>query len=878
MIQKLPALIAAIWFSALLSAASPLLDIDFGKTAKTWNVEEKGLFRGPLPSGVLPDFPGWNSSRVLSEFRKGADGPYHAILPQRLDFHILFQLENREPMPYPGYYRVEIRYRLGGDASVWLRRPIAPCYPIHAMVELPYSKTWTTLSVPVAATGEIAGALPQELTKEGNLQCILSLGGRPIEIASVKVLPSTLEEYVNFVEAQLKRAPEEAKNYLANSRFPLGIPSGWRGVDVGPAVEAGPSGFTPLRLGADGKPGRLFSAPFLPPKGVSNCILSFRAKGTGKLQVVILNENNKAIKADAWEFPAPAEWERCAVAFRIPDNAIHHGFTVCIYGNAQIDAVTVADARQGAGYASAGQCEVALAPGGGELAASRLQFSDEPSLAAYRVMGTHGTGAVLKGRVVNVYGEEKALPDISLSGNNSGTFDYGVFREKPLGAFRLETWVEENGKLLSPVYELVMTRIRRPVYENRDAPDSPFGDHVNASQPRLSLLKAAGVNHIRIHDCAWQATCWSNVEPEKGKWTINDKGIDEYRRAHMLVLGWLGGVPQWAAPPNSPHDYYGWGVGWGGYYSLTDEEAYREYIRKIVSHYRGRIREWHPWNEPWFVPHGAEKFARLQKIAYEEIKKIAPEVDLVGFSTVADYAANPGWTAKIYQNGGYLSCDSMDYHIYVSNFVGYPGDSMEKSFQEAWSPVLKNEKAPQKPIYMSEGNWNPTRIDGCGIYNHSITWKGLEDSLETSNGCVRFHIGLFLAGVQRVYLYSDAFPEYTLRRLSYPALLQNDGYPRPTLAAYSNMAWLLEDRKIIRKTPLTDGVWSVWFSGKGKTVAVITGKQSAEWSGGFPQKSVGYDLFGNPLTGKLTYDDRIFYLVADDADRENLPGGELYRQ
>ncbi len=857
-----------------LAAETPLVDIDFSRMGGNREIQAKGSFSGPLPGTVRPDFPGWNSSRATTKFQKTPAGNNLRFESQQLDFHILYALSNQREIPFPGYYRITVRYRLGGDSKIWLRSPLSPTYSRYAIVDLPYSADWTTLSIPVAALDEIAGALPKSFEPKGKLQAMLEGGNRPIEISSIQVSRTEMEDYAAFLNRNLKRPPAEIHNYLASSCFPLGLPGGWRGVNVDfPADEPSPSGYPPLRM-KEGK-AYFFSAPFLAPQGVTRCTLSFQCKGKGTLHVYIMNEKEKPLKADAGTFPLSAAWTRRAITFDAPEGL--NGYTVFMQGEALIDSLTVADAARGSDYATAIRNEVALAPDGGEHSAMRLQFIDESPRVSYRVTGAYTPDTVLKGKVVDVYGEERPLPDIKVSENPSGSFDYLLSREKGLGSFRIETWVEEKGRRTSPYSELIMTRIRRPVYENRDAPNSPFGNHVNPSQPRLSLLKAAGVNHIRLHDCFWRPTCWADVEPEKGKWTINDAGIDEYRRAHMLVLGWLGGVPKWAAPPNSKKDYYGWGEGWGGYYSLVDEGAYRNYVRQIVTHYRGRIREWHLWNEPWFVPQGAEKFARLQKIAYEEMKKAAPEVELIGFNTVADYGNTPDWTSKIYHFGGYQTCDSMDYHIYEASFLGYPGDTIERSFKAAWDGVLKQEKGAIKPIYMSEGNWNGNRTDGAGMYNHSITWKGLENSLETSNGLVRFHLALFLAGCKRVYLYADQHQKYLLYRMGYPALLMNDGYPRPTFAAYSNMTQWLEDRTITRKTELAKGVWSIWFSGKGKTVAVITGKQSAEWSGAFPRGTTGFDLFGNPLQGKLEYRDLVFYLVVNDADKEQLPGGALYR-
>ena len=871
LICRLSFLSCAMMSGALF--AETVVEVDFTRGGTEWNIRDKGSFSGPLPDRVSPDFPKWNTSQAISKTVSSSTGSGLRLESRKLDYLILFRLANHRGMPFPGYYRVTVRYRLGGDSAIRLRSPNGPTYPTYAIVTLPFSADWTTRSIPVVAVDEIGGALPKSFQQKGILQALLETGTRPIELAFLRIDTASREEYSKFVNRELKRPPKYAGNYLRSSCFPLGIPSGWRAVNIDfPTGTPGPSGFPPLQLKSSKS--FVYSAPFLAPEGVSRCTLSFDCRGNGKFYVLIVNEKNKPVNTSNGTIPLTDSWTRRSIEFEVSEGI--RGYSILMSGTAQVDRLTVCSTEQGANYATALRNEVALAPRGGKHAAMRLHFIDETPQLSYHVTGPLTPDSILKGKVVNLYGEERALPDIALFGHPFGSFDYLLFPEKQLGPFRIEAWVEEKGRKSSPCGELVMTRIRRPVHENHDAPNSPFGNHVNAAQPRLAALKAAGVNHIRLHDALF-STVWSRMEAEKGKWTFDDKAIDEYRREHLLILGWLGGTPRWAAPPNSTRDYYGWGRGWGGYYSLRDEEAFRNYVRKVVSHYRGRIHEWDCWNEPWFIPEGAEKFARLQKAACEEIKKVAPEVKLVGFNTNADYANTPDWTTRIYQQGGYQTCDSMDYHIYESSFCGYPGDTLEQSFRSAWAGVLSREKGKIKPIYMSEGNWNSREKDGAGMYLHSITWTGRENNLESSNGLVRFHLGLLLAGCSRIYLYSDQHQQHLLQWQDYPALLMNDGYPRPTLAAYSNMAYLLEDRTITRKTALSNGVWAIWFSGKGKTVAVITGRQSAKWSGAFPQKSTGFDLFGNPLTGTLEYRDLVFYLMADSADQELLPGGIRYR-
>jgi hypothetical protein len=120
----------------------------------------------------------------------------------------------------------------------------------------------------------------------------------------------------------------------------------------------------------------------------------------------------------------------------------------------------------------------------------------------------------LKAKVVDVYGDEKSLAGIELrsGGGNSptaqyGTLAYDVFPEDSLGQFRIEALAERDEKRISPVNELVMTRIRRPRYWDKDAPDSPFGDHFLSNARTVASMKAAGINWERLNDNGMKAAC-----------------------------------------------------------------------------------------------------------------------------------------------------------------------------------------------------------------------------------------------------------------------------------------------------------------------------------------------------------------------------------
>jgi hypothetical protein len=127
----------------------------------------------------------------------------------------------------------------------------------------------------------------------------------------------------------------------------------------------------------------------------------------------------------------------------------------------------------------------------------------------------------------------------------------------------------------------------------------------------------------------------------------------------------------------------------------------------------------------------------------------------------------------------------------------------------------------------------------------------------------RYLLSALAAGVKRIFPYSDAFYRYTLFSPQFPVLLSADGFPTPTLAAFSNFAWLLEDRAFVKNIPLGHGVWAYLFSGRGASVAVISGRADGAWSLRIPKETKALDILGNEILGEATYQGRLMYLTSE---------------
>jgi hypothetical protein len=236
---------------------------------------------------------------------------------------------------------------------------------------------------------------------------------------------------------------------------------------------------------------------------------------------------------------------------------------------------------------------VALALPPSEYADTRLQFVDEPARVDYCVTGAWA-GATLRLAMVNAWGQRVELPPTPLSGSSAltrGAVAVNAFPAALLGQFRIEAWVERDGRRISPFNELLLTRIPRPVHGDRDASGSPFGAHFLPSPLMVKLMKAVGVNWVRLHDAGTEFTGWYHLEKEPGKWTFYDREIRCYRDRHLKILAGLQTAPRWASyyriSGKKGLDHY-----FDRYYPPADLAAWENYVKTVVGRYRGDIDDY----------------------------------------------------------------------------------------------------------------------------------------------------------------------------------------------------------------------------------------------------------------------------------------------
>ncbi len=804
----------------------------------------KSYFKGEFPFDWHEDFTHWTKGRATSQILEENGSKFVRICVEKNPVQFSFRKISGCVDGKFYLFRVSMRCSIPGGWRAFLRLGAPPYSALTPQVLFPVTqREWVEIAVPVRFSWK---------TNVGYNMIFYTGGTGVIDIRDFRIEPFEPEK-------QLRLPPANAQNYLRNSRLPFGLQTGWTIATTSfgtaePSGENGPSGERALKLKA-GKNAQITvaSEPFCVPDPEREYTVSFSFRGSSPLWAGVLSGRTSLVKEK--ELSPSREWKRCSFDFKASEFNTGCVLSFRTRGVAELDAFRVAPKGE-TEYRSRGECELAFTLPQSDASEARVQFHDEPALLQWKITGK-SQGTEVRFKVENLYRETKELPAASAS---SGTLNYDLFPNRPYGQFRIEGQVYRNGKAVSPVNEFIVTRVRRPVFWGKDAPESPFGTHLSQVSGTVAAVKAGGVNWCRIHDGSLQLTGWYFLEPAKGKWRFRDAEIALYRKWKMGIFGQLGTTPVWASwkgrTGEKHSDYF------DAFYVPVDHAEFARYVETVVGRYRNDIREWFIWNEPWLsgffhrtynhktktfdqIPEAGKLFAELSKTAYLAAKKVNPEVLISGFNC----NVNPQWGRDVYKAGGYDFCDEVDYHHYGA-LSGGPGDSADKYWKNSFQGILEARGKIGKPVINSEASPNngATTMANVrpvsGLAKHSIVWRNQEEYNTSSETLVRFLTAHLTGGVKRVFLYS-AHTAYNFSvGGSFQTLVGSDGYPLPELAAHSALALRIEGKKFQRYQKKGDLLLAIFSDGSRTTAIKLSGSNLTPAGDGIR----AFDLYGNPLT------------------------------
>lgn len=322
------------------------------------------------------------------------------------------------------------------------------------------------------------------------------------------------------------------------------------------------------------------------------------------------------------------------------------------------------------------------------------------------------------------------------------------------------------------------------------------GEHQTARE-ELKLMHKAGIRWVRTD------FDWSGVEPRRGVWRFDhlDQTVAWAEAAGVRILPILDYDVSWARPAHQHLDQW------------------LEYVRRVVTRYKGRLRYWEVWNEPnlegfWRDKPNPADYAKLLKATYQAIKQIDPELVVV-FGGVSGIPWS--YLEGAYAAGGKASFDVMNVHPYR-----YPSPPEERPLYDdlvRLRRLMDKQGDAGKPIWITEIGW-PTHQGRRGV--------SPERQAEI---LARAYLLALQAEVQAVFWYEfqapEGRPDYNEDHFG---IVHRDLSPKP---AYTALATLARARpagsKVLKRPWRSEDVYSPrWRRPDGKIAWAL-------WQLGRPQ-------------------------------------------
>jgi hypothetical protein len=391
--------------------------------------------------------------------------------------------------------------------------------------------------------------------------------------------------------------------------------------------------------------------------------------------------------------------------------------------------------------------------------------------------------------------------------------------------------------------------------------DWPLACH-NDPSPFVRKLGFGSVRAFEIFEFA-------GIAPQKGKFDFSrsDCMVDEAQRCGLSIMPILGQFdwPSYRAePPVPPYAQQKVGTGTVGGRRMTwpTIEAWKDYVRALTSHYKGRVAFWEVLNEP-NLSMTPQEYVPYLKAAYEAAKEGDPSCKVVGVCATSDRAGRPdSFTQKVLELGGAGCFDILSVHLYDTHPPEATLDAGSDQLLEGWRKALAagGKKAPvwdTERSFSSRQNAYSERkvsvpVEYCDepqflidTFRHKAEYMIRETLLDSvAGGGGRFYwFGLFDYGT--CFITHRYFQPYGLDHAEF------DGAPRPELIAANGLARALAGVS----HPYRQLSWGgtrrcVVFAGEEGSVAALW-----DWSGtsrvAFPVEEGRFGLlnfFGEPIS------------------------------
>ena len=400
----------------------------------------------------------------------------------------------------------------------------------------------------------------------------------------------------------------------------------------------------------------------------------------------------------------------------------------------------------------------------------------------------------------------------------------------------------------------------------RVVPRSFFGTttHVNG-EGQVPLLQDLGIHNVRID------MHWAGLEPARGQYNFDPS-------LWMLAsadLGFKHNLDQLVVLTNPP----AWSTGERGTYPNDQStSALEEFMFRLASMYKGKIRYWQAGNEPnmaiW-----REQFIPFLKAYYRGVKRADPQnkVVLCGFAGVEHLHLD-----AVYRLGGKEYFDILGAHPYTRPAMPEDGGYLDRI--RAIRDVMKK-YGDHKPLWVDEIGWNGVessmleylRAKFDGHRNYAVTEEDQARALARV-----YLLSATVPWIERVYFF-HLHQEATYTEISenvdfymglFSPWLEKQVRPKDAYFAVKTVIQVLNESSYVGRVDTPSRVWGLHFQRGGEaTIALwsLDDGLSMTLKDVSVVKSIT-SMVGTPQLVKdcLTVSGRPLYLRCDVNDVERL--------
>ena len=389
---------------------------------------------------------------------------------------------------------------------------------------------------------------------------------------------------------------------------------------------------------------------------------------------------------------------------------------------------------------------------------------------------------------------------------------------------------------------------------------------------QLPLFAKAGVRHLRpwLH---WE-NAWAYQEPRKGE--FHTEPLDMLlRRATLYHQNY-----EYTLYKFSPA--VGLKSAWALEFSSLNEEqlkAWQAYVRRIVTHCKGQVREWEVWNEPDLLnsSKGAgfsgDFYAKFLIATAKAIRETDPDAKIHALS----HAFLLDWLREVGKTDIRPYLDAVTLHSYA-------GPAKFVSGNENRQRVIYDIGLWNVPQYYNE-------IANAGFDLSEAYRKALPNNSERNQAIalpINYLQSLHLGGPRgRAYWFCSLGPRDGFRDLKWDStngLLYEGGLPKAAFPALAALASLCDGYTYLGRVEFENGVRFMALSGNRALVWRDRGEKPVRATelGALPGEQLTvYDLFGNPVasgaaeTVTLNFADGPRYVLGSKAMGEQASAAYL---